>query len=155
MLNYAYWAVGGRLFGKLLHSSAPSGPAWLKKLFSKLVPAPETNHRAQVRRIIRVGPLAITVLTLVAAATLMVGAAINEADAIKQGTAPRANFGLFHAEHVSASWIANGTGHKLPGCRDLYYLGEGGERIALFDTRNETTLRIDSDELRLAFPEDC
>jgi hypothetical protein len=85
----------------------------------------------------------------------MIVGAINEANAVKTGTAPRGELGPWRVQPVSVEWVGRERQEPLPPCNELFYLGEGNGRVALYDSQHQQTLRINGAEIQLSFPDDC
>ena len=44
---------------------------------------------------------------------------------------------------------------ELPPRKNLVYLGEGDDRVLLYDQRNDRTVRVTAGDVHLEFPESC
>ena len=112
-------------------------------------------HRETMKwgRTVAVGGLAFGAITLLMTSIL---SAIPVASEIKNGSDLRgSDFFLWEAQPVKATWTVKDPVLTLPSCHKLTYLGEGGRRILLYDSRDERALRINSSELELSFPDNC
>lgn len=110
--------------------------------------------RPAFQRILRLGPLVITVLTLVLASVILVVAAIRDSDAIRNGDDLR-ELSPWQAKKVKVVWTTSSAPIRLPNCDWLYYLGEGGGRVALYNAKTESIYRLSGESVQLAFPAHC
>jgi hypothetical protein len=114
-----------------------------------------TSLRRSARRSLRAAPIIVPALSIATAFAILIGAAIEEAGAVKGGQPPGNRFMPWKVELVEVTWTDTTRRIPLPGCESLFYLGEGNERVALYDSDTDRTYRINSDEIQLDFPSDC
>jgi hypothetical protein len=120
-------------------------------LLAALVPIRRWRGRLTLRISLALFPL----LALLLAVLLLVPRALLDAASVKAGKGLHGPALVpWQAERVEVRW-ARGADESLPGCRWLFYLGEGGGKVALFDSKHDQTHRIDGGSVRLVFPEHC
>lgn len=104
--------------------------------------------------------LRISLLPVLISATgfalwLMIGWANEQSASVKAGQAIDASFYPWRAEQVMATWRDTSASRPLPGCDQLFYLGEANNRVALYDAERNMTYRIHSEDIELGFPLEC
>jgi hypothetical protein len=117
---------------------------------------PERRAARQAARSLAAG-FAVAGLVLSVAALLVFSliAAGPRAANVKDGDISSSPLFPWHPRHVSVVWRAGRPPLSLPGCRKLTYLGEDGDRVLLYDERDQRTLRLTSSDIELNFPGDC
>lgn len=93
-------------------------------------------------------------LTVAFSLWLLVQLANEQSEAVHNGQGVSAGLYPWRAEPVEATWT-RGTRHPLPGCTELFYLGEANDRVALYDAIRNSTYRISAEDLELEFPLNC
>lgn len=124
-------------------------------LIETLTKAPQRRRKPGLRRILRLGPILIPVLTIISALVILIGRAEQDAAGIKDGAEIGFQFMPWRAKPVNLIWSQGSERKPLPGCRWLFYLGEGNGLVVLFDSRHGQTYRINSEAVQLDFPESC
>ena len=116
------------------------------------------QHRAgrYVRGVLGVAPLVVPLLTLFFATFVLVEQAHVDADAIKHGREPHSgSLSPWTSERVTVIWTTKQGQIPLPDCKALFFLGESGGRVLLYDSNADVTHRIESSQVELTFPQDC
>jgi hypothetical protein len=130
-------------------------PRWYRSFVRKLLLWQNgRSGRSSTLRILRMGPLVITVLTLVLASVLLTVASIQDSARIRSGE-DLPGLAPWQAKKVTLTWTTDSVPIHLPGCRWLYYLGEDGGRVALYDARTGSAYRLAGDAVQLTFPDHC
>jgi hypothetical protein len=128
---------------QVAEEAKPNGRAWIEA------------YRAAARRAVRLAPIFVPVTSIVFALVFLTFAASDDAAAVKEGWDIDPRLMPWKAVPVDISWTGAGPHPQLPGCSALFYLGEGGDRVLLFDSAGEEAVRIYSKDIELSFPEDC
>jgi hypothetical protein len=79
----------------------------------------------------------------------------QDADAVRAGGTATATQFPWRARRVTVVPESNAKALGLPGCEKLVYLGENGDRVVLFDQVQKRTVRVESGDVQLVFPESC
>jgi hypothetical protein len=86
---------------------------------------------------------------------ISIATAVPYANEVKSGGAPNDLFFPWQARHVTVRWTGDDTPFRLPSCRELIYLGEGNDRVLLYDSDVGRTMRLTSKSVELSFPDSC
>jgi hypothetical protein len=79
----------------------------------------------------------------------------DDAAAVRDGESVGDNVFPWRAERVAVTWQGGEVEPPLPGCDRLVYLGDNGGRVVLYDQAGKRTVRVDSGDVQLVFPDDC
>jgi hypothetical protein len=108
-----------------------------------------------IRRVLRLSPILVPSASIAVATIFLCISAERDASRVWFGEPLAPRFFPWSAEAVEARWSGTRTGPKLPGCHSLLYLGEGNDRVVLFNALDKQTLRVPTAEIRLRFPLYC
>jgi len=127
--------------------------AWGRSLAEAANRRPDDPHIT--RTTLRVGMILVPLITVAFSLLILLVEANEDADKVERGSQVEAEFGPWKAERVSVIWTEPEARIALPGCRHLFYLGEGDGRTILFDSLNARTYRVNGDAVQLGFPSQC
>jgi len=113
------------------------------------------EYGTAARRSLRAAPAIVPAVTLLTAIVLLSVGAFKDAAAIQDGRAPTTKLMPWRAVPVNVIWATGTQQASLPNCLSLFYLGEGGGRVTLYDSRDQRTYRLDSGDVQLDFPDSC
>lgn len=146
----------GALFGLLVVVTVAAGAGIyalvVGRAFSK---KPKGYVQRTVRRALRPGALLVPIISIVLATALLILTAIDDAKTVGSGKPLEVLFVPWKAEAVKARWNLPSGHFRLPGCRWLYYLGEGDNRVVLYNAWRGKSYQIDSADVQLEFPLEC
>ncbi|HEV2791263.1 MAG TPA: hypothetical protein VGV69_08205 [Solirubrobacterales bacterium] len=102
----------------------------------------------------RLGLFPALIFTVAFSLWLLIQIANEQSDAVHEGLGISPGLYPWRAEEVKATWRGPAR-RPLPGCNQLFYLGETDGHALLFDAALNTTYRINSEDIELEFPLDC
>lgn len=108
-----------------------------------------------VRRTLRLGALLIPMISVGLGTWSLIELASEDAHTVGRGKPLDGIFIPWKASSVAARWNMPRGHLRLPGCRWLYYLGEGDHRVVLYNALRGKTYQIDSADVQLEFPLQC
>jgi hypothetical protein len=106
------------------------------------------------RTAFRLSLFPILVLTIALALWLLVDVAERQGDDVRAGQGISPGLYPWRAEQVKVTW-RRADARPLPGCRQLFFLGEANNRVVLYDASRATSYRISAEDIELEFPLDC
>jgi hypothetical protein len=159
-INAAYFMVIGRLARKPMNAVRAYRPGnrferSAQQIAMHLFGEERRDVRILSRKVLRRSPLVVTAWGLLFAILILTLSAISSAEAIKGGEAPGGGPVPWRARRVTVLWADGRPEVNLPDCHNLYYLGEGGGRVALFDSKTGTAYRVLDESVQLSFPDHC
>jgi hypothetical protein len=157
LVNAGYYGIMKRIAQKWLGDFPPphlrQHRIW--RVFIRVTQVNRRSDRSAFQRILRLGPLIIPTFAVSFAALILTSQAIQEANSIKRGVGPEASLMPWQADRTSVLWTRSPPLVHFPGCQWLFYLGESGSRVILFDAKVDRTYRIESGAVQLVFPAAC
>jgi hypothetical protein len=107
-----------------------------------------------LKTMLRLSLAPVLLLTVVLAPWLLINVASGQSDEVREGKGISPGLYPWRAEPVNVTWRGH-AGKSLPGCTQLFYLGEANNRVALYDAARNTTYRIHTEDIEIEFPLDC
>ncbi len=108
-----------------------------------------------LRRILRLSPIAVPLITIPLALISFSLFAIEDAKQVKYGWALHEALVPWKADRVEVTWTGQTQDPHPPHCGPIIYLGEDDGRVVLYDSQREDTYLVNSGDVQLGFPVTC